>query len=58
MSNTPLVLTFNAGSSSIKMGLFSVVSGQATQVGKGAIDLRAQPLRLQVSDHGNNIIVD
>ncbi|MBC7701124.1 acetate/propionate family kinase [Aquabacterium sp.] len=49
MSNTPLVLTFNAGSSSIKMGLFSVVNGQATQIGKGAIDLRAQPLQLQVS---------
>lgn len=54
MVSTPLVLTFNAGSSSIKMGLFSVVNGQATKVGKGVIDLRAHPLRLQVSDHGTS----
>lgn len=54
MGSTPLVLTFNAGSSSIKMGLFSVVNGQAVQVGKGAIDLRHQPLRLQVSGSGTS----
>lgn len=54
MGNSPLLLTFNAGSSSIKVGLFSVVNGQATQVGKGVIDLRVQPLRLRVSDHGQS----
>ncbi|CAH0348249.1 acetate/propionate family kinase [Aquabacterium sp. CECT 9606] len=54
MGRQPLVLTFNAGSSSIKMGLFSVLDGQATQVGKGVIDLRAQPLRLQVSGTGQS----
>lgn len=52
MSRQPLVLTVNAGSSSIKMGLFSVLDGQATPIGKGVIDLRALPLRLKVSGTG------
>ncbi|MBA4111315.1 MAG: acetate kinase [Leptothrix sp. (in: Bacteria)] len=52
MGRQPLVLTVNAGSSSIKMGLFSVLDGQATPIGKGVIDLRARPLRLKVSGTG------
>lgn len=50
--STPLVLTFNAGSSSIKIGLFCVEAGQASKVGQGVIDLRRQPLQLRLSQDG------
>lgn len=53
----PLVLTFNAGSSSIKIGLFRVAHGQARKVGQGAIDLRHAPLQLQLSEQGRSTTV-
>lgn len=43
--STPLLLTFNPGSSTIKIGLFSVTAGEATRIGQGMIDFRHQPLR-------------
>ncbi|GLS18521.1 acetate kinase [Labrys miyagiensis] len=39
-----LLLTFNPGSSSIKIGLFQVVGGSARRIGKGIIDFQKQPL--------------
>ena len=38
--STPLLLTFNPGSSTIKIGLFSVTAGEATRIGQGMIDFR------------------
>jgi acetate kinase len=39
-----LLLTFNAGSSSVKIGLFVREDGRARRIGKGMIDFRHQPL--------------
>jgi acetate kinase len=48
--STPLLLTFNPGSSTVKIGLFSVVGGTAVRIGQGMIDFRRQPLRLHLSN--------
>jgi acetate kinase len=50
--STPLLLTFNPGSSTVKIGLFSVAAGKATRVGQGMIDFRHQPLRLRLTNDG------
>ncbi|RKE37956.1 acetate kinase [Paraburkholderia sp. BL23I1N1] len=50
--STPLLLTFNPGSSTIKIGLFSVTTGEATRIGQGMIDFRQQPLRLHLTNGG------
>ncbi|MFD2262945.1 acetate/propionate family kinase [Lacibacterium aquatile] len=41
-----LLLTFNAGSSTVKLGLFEIENGQAEPLGSGILDLREQPLEL------------
>ncbi|MBX5002139.1 acetate/propionate family kinase [Rhizobium lentis] len=46
MPSTDLLLTFNAGSSTVKIGVFSIDGAEARHIGKGAIDLRAEPLSL------------
>ena len=48
-----LLLTFNAGSSTIKVGLFAVESDSAKRIGQGVIDFRHQPLLLQLSNDGD-----
>ncbi|MFT4065947.1 acetate/propionate family kinase [Paraburkholderia sp.] len=53
--NAPLLLTFNPGSSTIKIGLFRVASGAATRIGQGTIDFRAQPLRLHLTNDGETV---
>ena len=50
--STPLLLTFNPGSSTVKIGLFNVVEGVAVRVGQGMIDFRHQPLRLHLTNGG------
>jgi acetate kinase len=44
------ILTINAGSSSIKLGLFGVGPGGPTQQVKGVADLRESPARLALND--------
>lgn len=39
-----LLLTFNAGSSTVKIGIFTRDQGEARRIGKGVIDFRAAPL--------------
>ncbi|MBB2755257.1 UNVERIFIED_ORG: acetate kinase [Rhizobium aethiopicum] len=46
MSSTDLLLTFNAGSSTIKIGIFAMDGDRARRLGKGVIDFRAEPLSL------------
>ncbi len=46
--NPPRLLTFNAGSSTIKIGLFSVQEGQAIRIGSGVIDFRHHPLQFKL----------
>ena len=45
-----VLLTFNPGSSTIKLGLFSVEDGAARAFGRGAIDLRHAPLSLHLEE--------
>ena len=44
------LLTFNPGSSSIKLGLFAVGQDGPTARGKGVIDLRHEPLTLHLTE--------
>lgn len=46
--SSPLLLTFNAGSSSVKIGLFYVLANGATRAGQGTIDFRHTPLSLRL----------
>ncbi|AUW44238.1 acetate/propionate family kinase [Rhizobium leguminosarum] len=46
MSSTDLLLTFNTGSSTVKIGIFAIDGAEARRIGKGVIDFRAEPLSL------------
>jgi acetate kinase len=46
----PLLLTFNAGSSTVKLGLFAIRAGRACRLAGGALDLRHAPLVLHFDD--------
>ena len=46
MASTDLLLTFNAGSSTVKIGIFAMDGDKARRLGKGVIDFRAEPLSL------------
>ncbi|MEZ2132812.1 MULTISPECIES: acetate/propionate family kinase [unclassified Sinorhizobium] len=50
MAGTNLLLTFNAGSSTVKIGLFAIEQNQARRIGKGLIDFRAQPLTFHLTE--------
>ncbi|CAN5695930.1 acetate/propionate family kinase [soil metagenome] len=45
-----ILLTFNPGSSTIKLGLFAIEGGAARTFGQGAIDLRHEPLALHIEE--------
>lgn len=45
-----LLVTFNAGSSTVKIGLFALADGSLTRIGKGMIDFRKAPLRFELSE--------
>lgn len=45
-----VLLTFNPGSSTIKLGLFAIEDGKARAFGQGAIDLRHKPLSLKIEE--------
>jgi len=47
-----ILLTFNPGSSTIKIGLYHFEEGAPVRFGGGAIDLRDEPLRLRISEEG------
>lgn len=44
-----LLMTFNAGSSSVKVGLYDIDSDEVRPIAKGAIDFRARPLRFEIA---------
>ncbi|SHF93077.1 acetate kinase [Kaistia soli DSM 19436] len=46
----PTLLTFNAGSSTIKLGLFAMDGTTPHRFGKGMVDLRREPLMLHVTE--------
>lgn len=45
-----MLVTFNAGSSTVKIGLFALDQGKARRIGKGMIDFCQTPLRFQLSE--------
>lgn len=52
-----MLLTFNAGSSTVKIGLFAVEAGKATRIGKGVIDFRERPLIFHLKEGPENFEV-
>lgn len=50
MTSDDLLMTFNAGSSSVKAGLFEIDFDRARPVAKGAIDFRTAPPRVHIAD--------
>jgi len=46
------LLTFNAGSSSIKLGVFRLDDARATRIGQGQLDLHLTPLQLRLEIDG------
>jgi len=50
MPSTDLLLTFNAGSSTVKIGVFSIEDGKVRRIGKGVIDFRAEPLAFSLTE--------
>ena len=44
-----LILTFNAGSSTVKLGLFALDGSATRRIGKGVIDFHDQPLTFHLS---------
>lgn len=45
-----MLVTFNAGSSTVKIGLFALEGGAARRIGKGMIDFRRALLRFELSE--------
>lgn len=50
MAANNLLIVFNAGSSSLKIGIFEVYATRADKVGQALIDLRSQPLTFEMKD--------
>ncbi|MBB3658021.1 acetate kinase [Rhizobium sp. BK650] len=50
MPSTDLLLTFNAGSSTVKIGIFVIEDGQVRRIGKGMIDFRSEPLAFKLTE--------
>ncbi|MBB5577724.1 MULTISPECIES: acetate/propionate family kinase [Rhizobium] len=50
MTNGNLLLTFNAGSSTVKIGVFEIRAGKADRIGKGLIDFRRRPLTFHLTE--------
>lgn len=49
MPSTNLLLTFNTGSSTVKIGIFAIDGDAPRRIGKGVIDFRAQPLSFSLT---------
>lgn len=56
--NPELLLTFNAGSSSVKLGLFEINAAVTRSVAKGVIDFRKKPLSFRVTEGPATFEVD
>ena len=50
MPSTDLLLTFNAGSSTVKIGIFAIEDANVRRIGKGMIDFRAEPLTFSITE--------
>lgn len=45
-----LLITFNAGSSTVKIGIFSVRAGEPRRIGKAVVDFSSHPLTLEIKE--------
>ncbi|SFB09448.1 acetate kinase [Rhizobium sp. NFR07] len=45
-----LLVTFNAGSSTVKIGIFGVEDGEPKRIGKAVVDFSAHPLTLEIKE--------
>ncbi|MGR9170997.1 acetate/propionate family kinase [Rhizobium sp. KDH_Rht_773_N] len=50
MPSTDLLLTFNTGSSTVKIGIFAIEDAKVRRIGKGMIDFRAEPLTFSITE--------
>lgn len=50
MPSNDLLLTFNAGSSTVKIGIFAIEDGKVRRIGKGVIDFRSKPLAFKLTE--------
>jgi acetate kinase len=50
MPSTDLLLTFNAGSSTVKIGIFAIGGAGARRIGKAVLDFREEPLALRLAE--------
>lgn len=50
MPSTDLLLTFNAGSSTVKIGIFAIEDAKVRRIGKAVIDFRAEPLTFSLTE--------
>lgn len=50
MTAPGLLITFNAGSSTVKIGLFEIRDGIPSRIGKGMVDFRSEPLVLHLTE--------
>lgn len=50
MTSQQMLITFNAGSSTVKIGLFAREGARVRRIGKGLIDFRETPLRFEMSE--------
>jgi acetate kinase len=50
MTSKGLLLTFNAGSSTVKIGIFETDGEEARRIGKGVIDFRAEPVTFHLTE--------
>lgn len=50
MPSTDLLLTFNAGSSTVKIGIFAIEDAKVRRIGKGVIDFRSEPLAFSLTE--------
>ncbi|RJL10714.1 acetate/propionate family kinase [Paracoccus siganidrum] len=55
MTEGGLILTFNAGSSTVKLGFYRVEGARATALGRGVIDFRDEPLEFRVTLEGRRL---
>lgn len=56
--NADLLLTFNAGSSTVKIGIFEIHEASARRVGKGVVDFRRKPLSFRLAEGPATFEVD
>jgi acetate kinase len=52
-----LILTFNAGSSSLKLGLFEAASPRPRRLARGTVDFGAAPLTFRLSEGGDGRVI-